>query len=112
MKMTKAQQKVYDEICKEITESQECDTFAEYFEKHISPTMFDSLKTLEKYKAFNPMGYKVLNRRWQEAKNGIALTHTNSKTLYKLEEYGLIEILHDSKNDRGYAVDRVRLIKK
>ena len=42
--------------------------------------------------------------------NGIdSSCHTNSKTLEKLEEMGLIEIIYDSKGDR-FGIDKIRIL--
>lgn len=48
-------------------------------------------------------------KRYEEVKNGTVLTSCNSRTLYKLEEYGLIEIIDDS-TGQTYGIDRVKVL--
>ena len=63
-----------------------------------------------------------INERWQKAvadgcnkefwdkyRKGLVLTHCNSRTLYKLEEYGLIEIIEDSKGE-AHGLDWVKVL--
>ena len=47
--------------------------------------------------------------RYEEEKSGIVLTHCNSRTLAKLENMGLIEIIRDSKGT-NYGIDIVRIL--
>ena len=47
---------------------------------------------------------------WEEHRNAIVLAHCNSKTLEKLEKLGLIEIIYDSKNEKGYGIDHIRIL--
>ena len=54
-------------------------------------------------------GYDYYEKAWQDRKNGIALTMCNSRTLYKLQEMGLIEIVEDSKG-ATYGIDKVKVL--
>lgn len=49
------------------------------------------------------------HKRYEEQKEGVVLTMCNSRTLAKLEEMGLIEILHDSKGT-SYGIDTVKVL--
>ena len=46
---------------------------------------------------------------YENERNGIVLTHCNSRTLKKLEELGLIEILFDSTNTH-FGIDTIKLL--
>ena len=48
------------------------------------------------------------HKQYERRKDGIALTHCNSRTLYALEKLGMIEIIYDSKH--GGMIDDVRLL--
>jgi len=50
-----------------------------------------------------------LKKYWEEHRNGIVLTHCNSRTLAKLEEYGLIKIIEDS-NGEQFGIDTVQVL--
>ena len=51
-------------------------------------------------------GYKEY---YENEKNGIVLTHCNSRTLEKLESLGLIEIIYDS-NGSDYGIDEIKVL--
>ena len=46
---------------------------------------------------------------YEDAKNGIVLTHCNSRTLKKLESLGYIEIIEDSTGER-IGIDTVKVL--
>ena len=46
---------------------------------------------------------------WERERNGVVLTRCNSKTLKKLEEYGLIKIIYDS-NGESLGIDTVQIL--
>lgn len=46
---------------------------------------------------------------WEDHRNGIVLTHCNTKTLQKLESCGLIEIICDSTGEY-YGIDTVKVL--
>lgn len=50
-----------------------------------------------------------MKKYWEEHRNGIVLTHCNTKTLQKLESYGLIEIIYDSTGDY-YGIDTIKVL--
>ena len=53
---------------------------------------------------------KYLYEYWENARNSIVLTHCNSRTLKKLESYGLIEIIKDSTGE-DFGIDTVKVLK-
>lgn len=48
-------------------------------------------------------------KSYEKEKSGITLVSCNSRTLYKLSEFGLIEIIHDSKGS-SYGIDTVQVL--
>ena len=46
---------------------------------------------------------------YEEAKNGVVITSCNSRTLWKLKEMGLIEILRDSTGET-YGIDKIKVL--
>lgn len=98
-KLSKAQQAVMDQAKKDIDDARKME-YPEWLESHSSIRK----DCLEKYVA---EGY--LKDSWEERKTGVVLTHCNSKTLVKLEEMGLIEIIRDSNGDT-YGIDIVKVL--
>ena len=98
-KLSKAQQKVMDEAKRDIDEARKMD-YPEWLASHSSIRESSLAKCIAE-------GY--LKESWEEHRNGIVLTHCNSKTLIKLEELGLIEIIEDSKG-RSYGIDTVKVL--
>ena len=52
---------------------------------------------------------EVMKKYWEEHRNGIVLTHCNTKTLQKLESYGLIEIIYDSTGE-DFGIDTIKVL--
>lgn len=96
MKLSEAQNKVLEIAHIEIDEARKFDTYEEYFMKYESMYKNASYNTPEKYKAKDPEGWKRYKKYWENRRNGIVLTHCNSRTLWKLEELGYIKIINDS----------------
>lgn len=46
---------------------------------------------------------------WEDHRNGIVLTHCNTKTLQKLESCGLIEIVRDSTGEY-FGIDTIKVL--
>ena len=89
MKLSNAQQKVMDEAKETI----------DYARTH---TLYEWAGGIESF-AEDYKEYYENNRK------GIVLTRCNSKTLEKLENLGLIEILYDSKNKKD-GIDHVKVL--
>lgn len=110
MKLTKAQEKIYEEIKNNINLAKECETFKEYYiKKHCFGNYSeDNIKSetaiFERYEEELTKNYKSY---WLEAREkNIALTHCSSSTLRVLEKKGLIKIVEDGKK----YIDKVILL--
>jgi len=101
-KLSKAQQAVMDMAKKNIDKARTMDypewlkDMNSYYDNHE-----DALK-----EAVAKGRYKDY---WMDGRNGIVLTHCNSRTLIKLEEMGLIEIIEDS-NGQPYGIDKIKVL--
>lgn len=98
MKLTPAQQKVIDKAKANIDNARTMN-FEEWLLKvqHINVSVNSEIA-------------QRLLEHYEEQKSAIVLTHCNSKTLEKLQSFGLIEIIHDSKNDTSYVIDKVKIL--
>lgn len=111
MKLSKAQQAVMDHAKGRIDFARSA-TYYDWVKKHFLPhrenaTDEEVVKAIEKDKKI--FGYDYMAKRFEEEKNGITLAQCNSKTLYKLQEYGLIEIIEDSKG-QTYGIDTIKVL--
>jgi methylthioribose-1-phosphate isomerase len=99
MKLTPAQQKVIDTAKSKIDNARTMN-----FEEWILKAQHLNVST-------NSEIAQRLLKYYEEEKNAVVLTHCNSKTLEKLQAFGLIEIIHDSKNDNtSYGIDKVKIL--
>lgn len=113
MKLSKIQESVLREAKAEIDKAREFNTFEEYFEKYEAPGLYDAIKKPEDYIRIRKNGaeeWKSMVSHWEEKRRGIVWTKCNSRTLYKLEEYGLIEIIVDGKNRAYSGMDTIRVL--
>lgn len=108
-KLSKAQQEVLTRAKEEIDHARKFDTFEEFCKsKEISKHIVWYLREdEEKFKKSE--SYEIWLSAYNERRNAIVLTHCNSKTLEKLESYGLIEILHDSTGET-YGIDKIKIL--
>ena len=106
MKLTKTQADLMDSLNAEIRNARECETFEDYFSKYIAHRVNTAFNTPEKYKAGNMEGWNWWKTVWEQKKNGVVCTITNSRTIKALENLGLIEIVKDG----GASPDIVRVI--
>lgn len=106
MKISAAQQKVIDNAKQQIDLARTFKTFEERWTRYAANVGY----TPEEYARRNPVMYRAEKMWWEGAVQAIALVHCNSRTLDKLAQAGLIEIVHDSRNDRGYGVDSIKLL--
>ena len=110
MKLSKAQQRVIDEAKEQIDVARMYNTFEEYFDNYYGKRYCNSnYNTSEKYKERDLEKFETLRGWWEERINGIVYTSANSKTLYKLEQLGLIEIIYDAKNE-SYGIDNIKIL--
>lgn len=95
VKLTPAQQKVMDRAYKDIDEARNNDFYGWYniaFNRNCTKEEID--EEVKRWKdRYNENYY---NEIYENRKNGMVLTHCNTKTLRKLEEMGLIKIIEDS----------------
>ena len=109
MKLSKAQEKVLSGAKMDIDKARACETFEEYFNKHLGPRMNHLYDTPDKYMARDMKNWNRMRKYWEMDKEGIVLTHCSSKTIEKLEKLGLIEILYDS-NGEYWGMDRIKVL--
>lgn len=109
MKLSKAQAEVLETAKREIDGARRCETFDEYFVNNEARGFNSSCNTPEKYKAKYPEDWEELKKYWESKKNGIVLTHCNSKTIQKLEKLGLIEIIEDSCG-QYFGIDKIKVL--
>lgn len=109
MKLSEAQTRVIEKAKRDIDMARECATYEEYFMKYEAPHCNAAYNTPEKFKARDIDSWNYYKKYWEEHKDGIVLTHCNSRTLVKLEQYGLIEIITDS-NGQEYGIDKIKVL--
>ena len=107
MKLSKAQQAVMDHAKGRIDFARSATYFDWMKKAYRLETDADCVRNIEESKRV--FGYDYGARRYEEERNGITIVHCNSKTLYKLQEYGLIEIIEDS-NGRSYGIDTIKVL--
>lgn len=109
MKLSKAQQKIIDESKERIDIARSYGTFEEYFNSYESKYYNNNYNTAEKLKKRNPKLFEGCKEWWENNIRGIVLVSANSRTLYRLVELGLIEIIYDAKNEI-YGCDTIKLL--
>lgn len=81
MKLTKVQQRVYDELVSNVTEAKECGSFDEWFSKAC--------------KGINPKYKDMCKGAYENLLHGIcSIDNAKVETLKKLESLGLIKIVN------------------
>ena len=100
MKLSKAQQEVMEKAKREVDQARELD-YPEWLRATSKSIRADAIDRL--------IAEGYLKEYWEAHRRGEVLTHCNSKTLKKLEEYGLIEIIEDS-NGQNYGIDTIKVL--
>ena len=121
-KLSKAQQAIIDEAKKDIDYAREHDfihwiakgsgyALEEDWDNHPNPHLTNESvrKMAESTVEWDKARGGWYAKRYEEEKSGIVLTYCNSRTLKKLEEYGLIEIVYDS-TGQLHGIDHVKLL--
>ena len=110
MKLSKAQQAVLNDAKDKIDFARNT-SYYEWIRKGFFPHKeVTDERVLEEIEESNKIfGYDYLAKTFEEEKSGITIVHCNSKTLYKLQEYGLIEIIKDSKG-QSYGIDVIKVL--
>lgn len=91
MKLSKTQVEIMETAKSMINEAREFETFDEYL-INTAWLIKENGWTVERYKK----NFVKAEAIWNDLRKGVARVHCNSKSLKKLEEYGLVEILYDS----------------
>jgi len=120
MKLSKAQEKVMEEAKREIDKARSMDypewlmdmgdyKVPEWATDETSP--YYNPRLAEHYRKIfdEAVAKEEWKNYWEDNRNGIVLTRCNSKTLKKLEEYGLIKIIYDSNGER-IGIDTVQIL--
>ena len=97
MKLTAAQQKVMDQVKGDIDFAR-THSFEDWYHKGYPGRDIERTKKDTYYE-----------ERFEEEKAGIALVICNSRTLYKLRDMGLIEIIRDTSGSH-FNVDKIRVL--
>ena len=109
MKLSKAQEWVMKKAYSDVDKARACETYEEYFINVLSKDFNGAYDTPEKMQAKDPELYDMYREFYEKEKAGIVLTQANSRTLVKLEQLGLIKIIHDS-NGCHYGIDKIEVL--
>jgi len=99
MKLSNAQQKVLDDAKKKIDIARRLDY----------PTWLEEREHVPRHRLQEAIARDYLKSYWEAERRGEALMYCNSKTLRKLAEYGLIEIIEDS-TGQTYGLDVIKIL--
>lgn len=110
MKLSKAQQAVIDKAKKDIDFARNS-SFSDWHQKAFRCTPEEEDAHLRRVGNEKDVEWhrNWSTKRFEEEKAGIVLTMCNSRTLAKLSELGLIEIIQDS-NGQHYGIDTVKVL--
>jgi len=117
MKLSKAQEEVINNAKAKIDLARTLNFFDWYMGYYAGNYESKNIHTPEELDAYleNRIGRDnrtmkdLTEERYQNARNGIVSCIANSRTLKKLEEMGIIEILYDSNGDR-LGLDEIRIL--
>lgn len=115
MKLTSAQQKVIDKAKAEIDEARNFNNVKEYCKYQMRNTYaeIENENTSQKRREWLQSRIEEWSKIWvheyERLTQNIVLTHCNTKTLEKLAEFGLIEIVYDSTGEH-YGVDKIKIL--
>ncbi len=102
MKLSKAQQTVLNKAKQDIDNARSKDV-AQWYKEHVAGVQWLSYEKL-----LNDDKQYWKNKHVQRCE-GIVLTSCNSRTLAKLQQYGLIEIIRDSNGERS-GLDLIKVL--
>ena len=109
MKLSKAQQGIMDEAKERIDFARSATLYNWIRKRYLLETASDDKISAIIERDKKIFGYDFIANSYEEEKNGITVVMCNSRTLYKLRDYGLIEIIKDS-NGRTYACDVIKVL--
>ena len=108
IKLTPAQQKVMDRAYKDIDEARNNDFYGWFkIAYKCNETKEEIDERVERW--YNRYHENYYHENYEKTKNGMVLTHCNTKTLRKLEEMGLIKIIEDSTGTK-FGLDVVQVL--
>lgn len=99
-KLSKAQQEVMNEAYKDIDRARAL-TYPEWFR--------ETYHCFQESKVDGLIEKEHLKKYWENERNGIVLTHCNSRTIRKLAELGLVEIVRDSSGE-SFGIDTIKIL--
>ena len=101
MKLSKAQKQVMNEAYGDIDKARSM-SYPEWFKETQAPGLRENAipRLIEN---------EYLKEYWEDARNGIVLTHCNSRTIRKLAELGLVEIVRDSSGE-SFGIDTIKIL--
>lgn len=102
MKLSNAQEKVMMKAKKDIDMARSME-YAEWLKE--THSFYQTHE--DAYQKAMSEGY--LKEYWEDGRKGIVLASCNSRTLAKLEEMGLIEIVYDS-NGETFGIDTIKVL--
>ena len=100
-KLSKAQEQVMKDAYKDIDKARSM-TYPEWFKETQSHGLREN--AIPRY-----IENEYLKEYWEDARNGIVLTHCNSRTIRKLAELGLVEIVRDSSGE-SFGIDTIKIL--
>lgn len=106
MKLSKTQEQVLANAKKDIDEARSL-SYPEWLKAENHFYQCDNEYHQKRYR--EAVEKEEMKKYWEEHRNGIVLTHCNTKTLQKLESYGLIEIIYDSTGE-NFGIDTIKVL--
>lgn len=109
MKLSITQQRILDQVWKEVNEAREAIDFEDWYERYYKK--YSHNLTLENLREKFPSDFELAVKVYNERLNGIVLTNAKGATIRKLESFGFIEIIKDATGTGSYSFDTIRVIK-
>lgn len=107
-KLSRAQQEIMEKAYKDIDKARNAEDLVEWYRKCISASWLREMSHEDLVKEFEKDNSKDWwTKYYNELINGIVHTHANGKSLYRLQELGLIEIIVDMTNHGRYDVVKI-----
>ena len=108
-KLSKTQQELINKAHRDIDNARNAQDIVEWYRNCVSASWIKEMSHDELAEEFEKdSAHNWWKKHYEELLDGVVHTHANGKSLYKLQELGLIEIVVDSTNSRMY--DTVRIL--
>jgi len=113
MKLTKAQEKVITKAKADIDRARTL-SYPEWIKTQNSYFVTREEDPEETKQIINAALQKAIDEKylydyWENGRKGVVCMHCNTRTLKKLEEYGIIEIIEDS-TGQSFGIDVIKLL--